>query len=261
MITPTLEKLLLSGKAKYKVYNLGLQEFAQIQIPQDSFIIIHKIIWHGFNNQFLNDLETFTINDLTKYNEYQLKIKSDKESPLYYIMRNEIEYKYFGSIPLDVNRSYNISDFRKYFLMLPTKPVIIDTWVTSYSQINFNITRNRLDFDVNTTGFLNNYANENDIPNGISNQQINLDVRISANGTTQTINTPSVKTTYPPLGTTPPNDNTQNYFQLFAPKVLNDNGSFLNDPSTGTPLNAMFITHPLMTFEYVEINKQSYGNI
>lgn len=261
MITPQLEKLLLSGKGKYKVYNLGLQEFAQIQIPEDSFIIIHKIIWHGFNNQYLNDLETFTIQDLTRFNEYQLKIKSDKESPLYYIMRNEVEYKYFGAVPLDVNRGYNITDFRKYFLMLPTKPVIIDTWIPSYSQINFNISRNRLDFDVTTIGFLNNYANENNIPNGIANEQINLDVALTANGTTQTINTPSVKTTYPPIGTTPPPNNTENYFQLFAPRLGNDNGSFLNDPSSGTPLNSMYITSPLMTFEYVEINKQSLGNI
>ena len=93
-ITTILERLLLNGQAKNKIHHIAFGSFSQIQIPPDSFIVIHKIYWNGFINQKPVNVYNQSWKEFFKYNEYQLKVQSDKENPLYYILRNEINFNF-----------------------------------------------------------------------------------------------------------------------------------------------------------------------
>lgn len=262
MITPILERLLLTGKAKNRVYNFAWGMFSQLQVPEDSFIVIHKIIWHGFINPKFEDVYSMTWKQFFQFNEYQLKIKADKEQPFYYILRNEINFIRTNSAPLDLSSPINSATFDRDILLTPKKPVIIDTWIPSYTFLNFTISRNVLLPSSGNFGLVNQYANEQDNPNGINGQLVVLDLNLQgANGTTTNINPPNVQTTHPPIPTVP-NDNTENYFQLLDKQSGNDMGSYLNNPLTPNRLKySEYVCNPLFSFEYVEVRKNSLGNI
>lgn len=267
MITPILEKLLLNGKAKNRVYNIAFGMFAQLQVPEDSFIIIHKITWHGFINQKKEDIYQMSWKQFFRDNEYQLKIKADKEPPLYYIMRNEVNFQFFGldpAAPLKLlNATISDAQYDDSILMMPKKPVIFDTWIPSYTSLNFTISRNSLEPASVNFSQVNQYANELDNPNGINGQNVLLDLTLlGSQGTTTTNNPPNVQTSHPPIPTLPA-DNTTNYFQLLdKPDGAGNNGSYINNPlSPGRLKYSDYVTNPLMSFEYVEVHKNSLGNI
>lgn len=268
MITPILEKLLLTGKAKNRIHNIAFGMFSQLQVPSDSFIVIHKITWHGFLNQKDKSVYNLTWKQFFSQCEYQMKIQSDKDQPLYYIMRNEINFQYFNYFdPANAlklhNANINDAMYDDYILMTPVKPVILDTWIAAYTSLNFTISRNALKPTASNFAPVNNYANEKPIPNGINGQDVLLDLNLlGTGGTATTNNPPNVKTSHPPIAALP-TDNTENYFQLLdPPNGLGDSGSFIDNPVGGLKLkNSEYITNPLMSIEYVEIRKNSMGNI
>lgn len=267
MITPILEKLLLTGKAKNKVYNIAFGMFAQMQVPKDSFIVIHKITWHGWMNQKKEDIYSLTWKQFFSMNEYQLKVSPDKEEPLYYIMRNEVNFQFFGLDPANplklLNATINDAQYDDFILMTPKKPVIFDTWIPCYSNLNFTISRNSLEPAAVTFQPVNNYANEKDVPYGINGQNVLLNLQLlGSQGTTTTNNPPSPETSIPPILALP-SDNTANYMQLLdKPSGAGDNGSFINNPlSAGRLKYSDYVTNPLISIEYVEVNKASMGNI
>lgn len=264
MITPILEKLLLKGFAKNKIYNCGFGMFNQLQIPDNSFIVIHKIFWNGFLNQKNENIFNLTWKQFFEYNEYQLKIQSDKESPLYYIMRNDVNFDYFNNFdPAAALKLLNqpIQDFiyDDYILMRPKKPVIFDTFITAYDYLNFTISRNSLLPAAQNFSLVNSYANEKPNPEGVDGSLVLLDCLLKGTqGQTQTINPPGVKATAPPLVT--PADNTPNYKQSFDKQAAPDNGSYLNPPLGGFQLKyTTYVNQPLVSFEYCVVSKHAEG--
>lgn len=267
MITPTLEKLLLTGKAKNKLLNFSIGMFNQLIIPDDSFIVIHKIYWHGFLNQKDENIYNMSWKQFFRDCEYQLKVKPDKDQPLYYIMRNEVNFDFFGldpAAPLKLlNSTINDAQYDDYILMTPKKPVIFDTWISAYESVNFTLSRNSLEAAGDTFQPVNNFANEQPPPYGINGQNVLLDVKlVGSNGNSQFYTPPNNKTTHPPIIGTDPT-NTENYFQsLDKPNGLGNNGSFINNPlSAGRLKYSDYVTSPLLSFEYVEIRKNNLGNI
>lgn len=267
MITPILEKWLLTGHAKNKIHHIGYGMFSQIQIPDDSFIVIHKIYWNGWLNQKLENIYDMSWKQFFQFTEYALKIQSDKESPMYYQMRNEVNFQYFWngdptSVLKLMNAPINDAQFDDYILLTPKKPVIFDTFITAYDYLNFTIYRNSLLPAAATFAPVNNKANEKPIPDGVAGSNVLLNCTLlGTNGTTTTINPPSVLTSKPPIATVP-TDNTQNYHQSLDKDNAVDHGSFLHNPVSGLRLKYTDqVTNPLISIEYCIIQKNIAGKL
>lgn len=260
MITPLLEKWLLNGHAKNKIHWVGFGMFAQLQIPTDSYIVIHKIYWNGFMNQKEKDLSV-SWKEFFAYNEYQLKIQSDKEAPMFYQMRNEVNWQFIGvpgSLRL-LNDVVNTPIWDDFILMTPKKPVIFDTFITAYDYLSFTVSRNALLPTASTYAPVNQKANEKPIPFGINGENVLLEATFSGtNGTVDTINPVGSNLKTSPLQ---PN-NVFNYHQDLDKQAGNDNGSFIDDPTGGNKFKyAEFVTNPLFGFEYCIIQKNESGRL
>lgn len=266
MITPILEKLLLNGHAKNRIHHVSYGSFAKLEIPEYSFIVIHKIYWNGWMNQKNDKIySNMSWKQFFQDTEYSLKVQSDKEPPFYYQMRNEVNFQFFnapGSLKL-LNATIQDAQYDDYILMTPKKPVIFDTWITAYTFLNFTITRNALKATSQNFLPVNNYAEEKDVPFGVNNQDVLLDVTLSGtNGTSETYNPPGVKSTYPPIPGTPGNFNTDNYTQLYDKEANPDYGSFLAPPLGSQRLKySEVVTNPLISFEYCVVSKHAEGNL
>lgn len=259
-ITTILERLLLNGQAKNKIHHIAFGSFSQIQIPPDSFIVIHKIYWNGWFNQKLKNVYAGSWKEFFKYSEYQLKVQNDKESPMYYILRNEVNFNYFGdpqTNPLRLmNAVINDAQYDDYILMTPKKPVIFDTFITAYDYLNFTITRNALLPAGSNYLPVNQYANEKPVPDGVSAQDvlISLDL-VGTNGTTETYNPVSAKDTPTPPAPLPSNT-VENYHQSYDKETATDNGSFIDNPVGGFKLkHSEYVTNPLISIEYCLVQK------
>ena len=267
MITPILEKWLLTGQAKNKIHWVGYGMFSQIQIPSDSFIVIHKIHWNGWLNQKLDKIVNMNWKQFFNDTEYQLKIQGDKENPIYYIYRNEVNFQYFGDPALNplkmLNELINDAQYDDYILMTPKKPLIIDCFITAYDYLNFTISRNSLHPTAQNFLPVNNYANEVPPPFGIAGPFVLLDCTLTgSNGTQTTINPPGPKASSPPITIQP--NNTDNYHQELDPENLGagDYGSFLTPPIGGIKLKySDYVTNPLIGFEYCIIQKNKAGDL
>lgn len=267
MITPILEKWLLTGQAKNKIHHIGFGMFSQIQIPDDSYIVIHKIYWNGFLNQKLENVYGMSWKQFFAYTEYALKIQSDKESPMYYQMRNEVNFQYFWngdptSVLKLLNAPINDAQYDDYILMTPKKPIIFDTFITAFDYLNFTISRNSLLPSAANFAPPNNKANEKLNPNGIQDGNILLNATLlGTNGTTTTINPPSTLVTNPPIAALPA-DNTQNYHQLLDKQGGGDNGSYIDNPIGGLKLKySEYVTNPLISIEYCIIQRNTAAQL
>lgn len=264
MIGTVLEKLILSGYAKNKIDWIGFGMFHQIQIPTDSFIVIHKIHWNGFFNQKHERITDETWKDFFRFCEYALKIQSDKESPMYYQFRNEVNFNYFGlpgALRLH-NAPIDEGQYDDFILMTPKKPVLLDTYITAYDYLNLTISRNSLMPSAVNFGLVNNYANEKNVPDGINGQLVLLELTMTGtSGTVTTQNPPSPVATFPPGIMSP--TNTANYHhELDKPNGAGDNGSFLNNPLGGIQLKkSEFVTNPLVGIEYCIVSKHIEGKL
>ena len=154
------------------------------------------------------------------------------------------------------------AQYDDYILMTPKKPVIFDTFITAYDYLNITISRNALLPSVTNFAPVNNYANEKGIPDGVGGSNVLLDCTLlGTQGTTTTINPPSVKPSHPPIPTLPA-DNTANYHQALDKQGAGDNGSFLDNPIGGFKLkHSEFVTNPLISFEYCIIQQHSEGKL
>ena len=268
MITPILEKLLLAGGAKNRIHHIAYGSFAKMEIPKDSFIVIHKIYWNGWMNQKLANITNMTWKDFFRYNEYSLKVQSDKEPALYYQMRNQVDWQYIGAGGgFNVNDPIVIADYERFILMNPKKPVIFDTWITSYDFLNFTLTRNALMPVSDNFNNVNNYANEKDAPSGVNNIDVLLDILLRGTAGTETnYNPPGVKSSHPPIVAPMPQTNTISYHQDYDSNgvIIGDNGSFMNNPIGEAVTNlpkSEYVTNPLISLEYVIIPKHVEGKL
>jgi hypothetical protein len=264
MVNEVLTKLILAGHAKNKIEWIGFGMFHQIQIPTDSFIVIHRIIWNGFLNQKLENVYAETWKDFFRYNEYALKIKSDKESPMYYQFRNEVDFQFFGapgSLQLH-NRVINDAQFDDFILMQPKRAEIRDTMITAYDYLNFTISRNSLMPTASNFNPVNNYAEEANVPIGINGQPVLLELTMTGTGgTTTTQNPPSPIATFTPPATMS-STNADNYHHELDKPGGGDNGSFLDNPIGGLKLKKQeFVTNPLVGIEYCIIQKNQAGKL
>lgn len=262
MITPILEKYLLKGFASNQIHHIAYGSFAQLQIPDNSFVVIHKVYWNGWINQKFSEIDGQSWKDFFRYNEYTMKVQSDKQNSIYYQMRNEVNFQYFGAGgAFNLNDNISQSDYDKFILMTPKKPIIFDTWISSYKYLNFTITRNALMPDTGNFGIVNNYADENNIPFGVNDNPVLLDINLlGTNGTATNYNPPGVKPSHPPIVATPPITNTNNYHQDYDPRVSPDNGSFIDYAFDGAKLSkSEYVTNPLISLEYCVISKHDEG--
>lgn len=264
MITPILEKWLLNGHAKNKIHWVGFGMFAQIQIPTDSYIVIHKVYWNGFLNQKKEDISALSWKEFFSFNEYQLKVQSDKEPPMFYQFRNEVNFQFFGDTALDpiklLNAPINTAQYDDFILMQPKKQEQIDTFITAYDYLSFTISRNALlpNGGINFAP-VNQKANEKPVPFGINGENVLLEVNfVGTNGTVDAIN---------PVGSTLKNtplqpNNVFNYHQDLDKPALGDNGSFIQNPQSGIRLkHSDYVTNPLFGFEYCIIQKNEAGRL
>lgn len=262
MITPILEKLLLNGKAKNKLLNFGWGSFAKIEVPSDSFIVVHRIFWHPAINQKFQNITDMTWKDFFRFNEFNLKIQNDKESPMNYFLRNEVDFQDFGYVGIGLNGNIDPDYYDKFLLMRPKRPVIFDTFVTAYTSLNLTLTRSAL-LEVITSSFapVTNYAEEKPSPNGVDGQNILLAVNFTGlQGTQTTYQPPRFPSTNVPLNGTDTESYLMNYDTNINP--IGDNGSFLNNPdqSLGGQLpKSEFATNPLITLEYCVVQKNNGG--
>jgi hypothetical protein len=263
-ITTILERLLLNGQAKNKIHHIAFGSFSQIQIPPDSFIVIHKIYWNGFLNQKDVNVYAKSWKEFFKYNEYQLKVQSDKENPIYYILRNEVNFNYVGNpgaLRL-MNAPINDAQYDDFILMTPKKPVIFDTFITAYDYLNFTISRNELLPVASNFIPVNQYANEKNVPDGVNGENVLITVDLlGTNGTVTNYNPVSAKDT--PTAVTLQPRNTENYHQDLDKQVPGvDNGSFIDNPIGGLKLkHSEFVTNPLISLEYCLVQKNVLNSL
>jgi hypothetical protein len=261
MITPILEKYLFDGNAKNKIHWFAFSSFTRLNIPDDAFIVIHKIFWTPFLNQKFTDIAGMSWRDFFRYNEYQLNIHSDKDSPFYYIMRHALDFQFFASDPtnpIDLSKPIDIDQYNKYILMQTQRPIIFDCFITSFNYLNFTLTRNSaVSIGVPGPGFqpLNNYANELPPPTGIGGVNVLLEGIFTGNNTTD-YQPPTTKLSGQALAS---NTNFSYQQHIDGSDAFGNNWSMINNPNDaglGTLLpESEYVTNPLLGFEYCIVQK------
>lgn len=138
MITPILERLILRGKAKYRVFNHNFASYGKIIVPKKSMIIITEIIYYPHIN-----LDNFvTLKDvMTYYNESQLCLQSESNIN-FYNFKNAIDVTVLKPTGLiDPINDLPVFEFNNLFIQ-PKPPIKIDTFLVNTKDITIRITRN-----------------------------------------------------------------------------------------------------------------------
>ena len=263
MITPILEKLLLHGKAKNKIAHFGWSSFCEIEIPDKSFIVVHKIYWHPAINQKMKTITDMTWKQLFRYSEMQLKVESDKETPNFYFLRNEVDIQFLHIDPaaFSLNAPIDPTYFDNYVLMRAKKPLQMDTWIASYDSLKLTLTRSALLNEViSTMGLVNNKANEKNTPAGVGDAPVLLNIKFSGNTAITNYQPPNFKNTNVPIVAT--DFSQRDYGMGYDIPTATDNGSFMNDPADGLNVrlaNSEFVNNPLLSIEYCIVS-QDWGS-
>lgn len=262
MITPILEKLLMNGAAKNKTFSMAYGSHAHLDIPYNSFIVIHKIIFYPFLNPRIYDEghTTFPIEtwkELFNDCEYQLKIQSDKENPFFYQFRNGLDF-YFLKNNFQANENIEEDFFNRNILIQPKAPIILDTFITSYDYFNFTLTRNALKLVSTNYAPVNEYANEQNPPAGINGQNVLLAANLLGNTATETYNPATPKEI---TGYALPGNNVTNYQQNIDRQTPGNYNSFIANPIKTYLADSDKTTNPLITFEYCIIQLNKAGNL
>ena len=271
MITPILEKLLFKGAAKNKTFTMAYGTHAHLDIPANSFIVIHKVIFYPFINpkdynpripEPPGPIATFPVETWKQFAndiEYQLKIESDKENPFFYQFRNGLDLYFLGNTnSVNLDETIEADFFNKKVLIQPKAPIILDTFITSYDYFNFTLTRNSLKIASTLYAPVNEYANEKNMPTGIANENVLLTADLTGTGTTETYNPATEKEI---TGYILPADNTVNYQQLYERQTPGNYSSFIADPTRAFFPDSDKTTNPLITFEYCVIQLNAAGNL
>lgn len=262
MITPILEKLLFTGGAKNKTFTMAYGSYAHLDIPDNSFIVIHKIIFYPFlNPRKYNPRElgfpVQTWKDFLNDCEYQLKIQSDKENPFLYQFRNGVNVQFIKN-NFNLDENIDPDQFNKYTILTPKEPIILDTFITSYDYFNFTLTRNAGQINNVNYNTVNEYANEDPLPIGIANQPVLLSADLSATFQVTNYNPPTPKEVN---GYILPGANTVNYQHLYEPSSPGNFGSFIANPDWSAFPFSDKTTNPLITFEYCQIQLNKAGEL
>jgi hypothetical protein len=175
MITPRIEKAILSGWATYRKINHAFSSFGSIAIPKGHTAIILDISWHHFIDvspkpEFSPWLET--LENLQKYSEYQLKIDG-KKSLNYLEYRNIFKFVITNPrLAIDITEPFSAYELilNKYILPIHSQPIQKDVFFVCENYINLSITKNVYINNVNDNYTqLNPKANQPPTPNGLGN--------------------------------------------------------------------------------------------
>ena len=120
MITPVLEKAVLSGKATFKTFNIGGMGKNVLEVPNDRFFVITKIISYPHFPVVATQPNPFPFLNRAVY---QLNINTGQRA-FHYAMRNSFS-KYYDS----TDDSFNLGGFGP--------PVNIDTYLVCQQDISF----------------------------------------------------------------------------------------------------------------------------
>ena len=130
MLTPVLEKLILSGKAAFKTFVVGGTEKHILNVPNDRFIIITDILYFSNINAIKKESEFFNLSYdefsklFTKLNT-QVKIFSEKSNNSF-VFRNS-----FTAFPRSTIAQPNVWVF-------PTHaPIKVDTYLIHENDVSF----------------------------------------------------------------------------------------------------------------------------
>lgn len=268
MVPKLLEKLILNGWAHYKMQYHAFGMFGRIPMPDNYFAVIVQIVWHPFLNQTEKQENimppppvTMTWKDFFKFNEYQLKINSDKAEN-YYHFRNAIDWKWLADGIVGVPPQFNLDDvmnfddISKYFYAAPQKPVILPTYILCNKDIKITISRNAyVDTYNQVYSPLAAVADEKIPPNGMEGVNTLKDLVMNTKIlSSQEYVPPGIEfagVTSIPRSKNPYSQDLQPQFGVQMMSQLT--GLDSSDP-TLLPLSP-YITHPLVGFGIVYVDK------
>lgn len=124
MITPTLEKLILSGNATYNTFVVGGTEKHILNVKPNRFIIITKLIYYNSVNtdHVISDTQWNTFS--TRKSNTQLKVLSEK-SCNHFVFRNN-----YNLIPRNTTSPT--------YIIIPLGNVSVDTYLIHESDVSFS---------------------------------------------------------------------------------------------------------------------------
>jgi len=249
MITPILEKLILSGEAIVKVHNHGVSGVGTITVPDGKTIIITQIIW----NPFIDVKDTATKN-YSIFNEsgsflHTLKMRN-KQDRHAYTFRDTLKSTPYITDTL-TGKTSNIFHAER--------PTVIDTFLKFNGEVQIDVSRGRDYSRWNVThGLLPSVSNEPTAREGYGT----VDSPVFLRGTPVTLvdflyltASPAPPREVVPLGfkrsgIAPPYGLITKEFEV---------GEYIENPpqhniGEGQPKDTDIFNFPIITFTYVEIN-------
>jgi hypothetical protein len=255
MITPLLERAIMSGKAVYSKYTHAMGMYGSLKIPEGKIVIILDIKWHSFINPYKN-VGTITVKEFFKYNEYQLKIDGFK-SHNFMTFRNRItkEDLLLGGVQ-DTDLISTINGL--FYTLSPGEPIQQDVYFICEKYIRITISRNAFFNALNSTySTLNAVAAEQNVPNGVGNVPVLNRLQMASATPATMFYTPPGNTN---AGLTIPagGRNAETYTQ-----DLDATNSQIYPPDTGfnATLGTPTLTQPLVEFGIVTINSNEFNNL
>lgn len=256
MITPGLEKLILSGKATFKIFNHALSSFGTIPIPQNNIVIITHIKWYPFINPFTpgDKIYNYSWKQLFSFNEYQLKIDAKKSlnhlvfrNPQNFILSNLSKINNFDDL-IDSNTFNQI-------IWEQAPPINTDVFIICEEFVKLSITRNSFNNTIKTTfNILNDKANEKLPPSGLKNVPLLLNASMSSMF--------GNNFEYIPGGYINANQNGPNQSQSYThyQQPYNFDDSIINDFSANQNYN-IYRQYPLIEFGIVTISSDEFNKL
>ena len=256
MITPRIEKAILSGWCTYQKVNHAFSTFGSVTIPKGHTVIILDVKWNHFFNTWKNDRQDeTTLKDLMKYSEYTLKIDG-KKSKNYLIFKNRIDFKVLKpDLTISINTSFkDIADGMQYIFPQHPQPIQQDVFFVCENYIKLTITRNEYINDINTDyTTLNPVANEAPTPSGVKNIDVLKNfLGKSIAGQKFIYRPPNNQNANPnTLGTEP--QTMQSYTQPI------DQNSGMSKPDANS--NTIYFNYPLVELGYIIFNNNDFDKI
>ncbi len=261
MITPRIEKAILSGWATYRKINHAFSQFGSIAIPKGHTAIILDVSWHHFV-----DIEPRpttrgwkqTLANLQKYSEYQLKIDG-KKSINFLEYRNIFKFVLTNpNLAIDVTAPFDTyeEDLAKYILPIHSQPIQKDVFFVCENYINLSITKNVFINNItNDYNILNPVANQQAAPNGVKNNSLLTAINFQSPFGDEYQLIPVLKPNAEPIGILPPSNNQiiENYNH-----PINEESALSN---TGVNPPYLFNKTPLIELGIVIFNSNDFDRI
>lgn len=257
MITPLLEKAILSGKAKFQIHNHAQSNWGRILIPRNSTVIITHIKWYPFYNfKWYEFGPALTWREFFKFNEYQLKVDG-KKSINYFVYRNSYDFKWMmfnnPEFPgIDLNSTFNQEIANQYMLPLQAHPIHTDVFLICEEYVKLTLTNNVFNSSFAFQAPLNPSAAQQPPPSGLEGVAIQLRNDMSSpTGQLQKYVNGSNEDAY--IVTPTNRTHTANYIQDIDANF-----------STFVPMNDLaspYQQSPLVEFGYVTINTNDFNNL